>query len=79
MTKKDILLKLNDIFKKVFNNNLLNIDENSNHGNIEGWDSLIHIQLVIEIESSFGIKMTAEEIQQFDSIDELLKIIITKI
>lgn len=40
---------------------------------IEGWDSLGHLTLIMEIESHFGIKFETDQISKLNSVDEIEK------
>jgi acyl carrier protein len=69
MTKKIIA-----IFKKVFKTD--EIDENASQQNIALWDSLGHLNLVIELEDEFNVAFEPEEIvamKNLKTIEELLK------
>ena len=71
MTKDEVIKKIIPVFKEVFEDENLEINENSNSDNINGWDSLNHIYLVVAIEETFNLKFTAEEIQIWDNVGEM--------
>ena len=72
MDKQKALLILGPIFKEVFEENDLVINEESNIDNIPNWDSLSHIYLVVAIEDAFNKKFSAEEIQSWHSVKDIL-------
>tara|TARA_B100000579_G_C22211934_1_gene567754 strand:- start:309 stop:554 length:246 start_codon:yes stop_codon:yes gene_type:complete len=76
--KKEILEQLQPIFKKIFKNNNLKIDYKSSAKTIKNWDSLIQINLVVEIEKYFKIKFSVSELANVQNVGEFIEIIIKK-
>lgn len=56
MNKDEILLRLNSVFRDVFDDESLEIDEVTGPDEIDDWDSLAHISLIAAVESEFGIR-----------------------
>jgi acyl carrier protein len=75
MTSADILRVINDIFLDVFDFEELKIDENTSAKDVEGWDSLTHIRLMVAIERKFKVKFTNPEIETLGSVGDLVKLI----
>ncbi len=71
MEIKEILKEVNDIFVEVLEDEEVVVDEHSTADDVDEWDSLNHIQLVVEIEKSFGIQFTALEIKGFKNVGEM--------
>jgi acyl carrier protein len=65
--------QLNEIFRAVFDNPRIMINENTVAADIEEWDSLNHILLVVAIEKHFKIKFTTREIQQWKNAGEIME------
>tara|TARA_B100000900_G_C20596916_1_gene723818 strand:- start:598 stop:837 length:240 start_codon:yes stop_codon:yes gene_type:complete len=78
MTNEKIIKTLTPIFQDVFDNENLVINQSSSTENIDGWDSLNHIYLVVAIEKVFKIKFSAEEILNWDSVDQIISSILEK-
>jgi acyl carrier protein len=78
MNKEQTLNEVTDIFKDVLDNDdiLLNYDITAD--DVEDWDSLTHIQLVVAIEKHFKVRFTAQEIQSWKNVGEMLDNIIKK-
>jgi acyl carrier protein len=53
--------ELQDIFRRVFDDELV-ITDSTSAADVDGWDSIAHINLIIAIEKHFGVKFTANEI-----------------
>ncbi len=75
MNKDEVIEKLVPIFKEIFEDKNLKISMDSNSDNINGWDSLNHIYLVVAIEEKFKIKFLAEDIQSWDNVGDMAEYI----
>lgn len=64
--------KLNDIFCEVFDDDGINISPDMTANDIEGWDSLSHVNLILTIETRFGIVFSQKELLTFKSVGDLL-------
>jgi acyl carrier protein len=54
--------ELQEVFRRVFNDDELTIGDSTTAADIDGWDSMAHINLLIGIEKRFGIKFSGAEI-----------------
>jgi len=72
MEKSELLNKVQKIFVDVLDDKDLVITENSNSDDIDEWDSLNHIYLVVAIEKEFGVKFTALQIQSWENVGQML-------
>lgn len=79
MQKEEILKGVQDIFIDVFGDGDIVLSYNTTSDNIEGWDSLNNIVLILEIERKFNFKFKLEEIQSFKNIGEVCDNILIKI
>ena len=79
MERSEILEKLNGIFTDVLDNDDIKISETSTANDIEEWDSLTHIQLVVAIEKSFKVKFTTYEIQVWKNVGDMVNSIQAKL
>lgn len=79
MDKEEILKKVQDIFIDVLEDEDIELSYNTTSDDIEGWDSLNHIVLIVEIEKEFNFKFRLEEIQGFKNIGEMCNIILSDI
>lgn len=58
----DVPPALQDLFRRVFDDDDLSLDSATTAADIDGWDSMAHINLIIAIEKQFGITFSAAEI-----------------
>lgn len=75
MKKEDILKQLNDVFRDVFDDENLEITDETTAADIEDWDSLMHITLIAEIEDAFDMKFSMKEVLEMKNIGEMVQII----
>ena len=78
MGREEILAAINEIFIDTLDNDELVINESTNSDDIEEWDSLTHIQLVVAVEKQFKIRFTSKEIQNWANVGEMMNCIETK-
>ncbi len=78
MTKVDIMKKLNKVFREVFDDDSLKITEKTTAKDVDGWDSLMHITLIAEIEDAFRMKFTMKEVTGMKNVGEMAAIIETR-
>lgn len=79
MERQTIFEKLNKIFIDVLDLDEVELTDATNANDIEEWDSLSHIQLIVAIEKSFGIKFTSLEIMKWKNVGEMVNSIEEKI
>ena len=79
MTQEDILSKVQYIFRDVLDEENISLTSQTTANDIEEWDSLTHIQLVVAIEKSFKIKFTSKEILSWKNVGEMVETIHAKL
>lgn len=80
MERKDVFEKLNEIFVDVLDlDESPNLTDTTTADDIEDWDSLSNVQLVVAIEKQFGIKFTSYEISSWIDVGEMVDCILKKL
>jgi len=74
----EIIGILNEIFEDIIDEGPVYLLENSTSKDIEGWDSLTNIQIVVGIEKHFNIRFTSEEIISWNNVGEMIDCILNK-
>ncbi|CAM8380380.1 acyl carrier protein [Candidatus Methylopumilus planktonicus] len=74
----NIIEELVPIFRNVFDDDELIIDSSTTAIDVDGWDSLAHIRLIVAIEKHFGFQFSAAEIVEIDSVGEMADLILIK-
>lgn len=75
MTKVDIMKKLNRVFREVFDDDSLKITEKTSAKDVDGWDSLMHITLIAEVEDAFHVKFSMKEVTGMQNVGEMASLI----
>jgi acyl carrier protein len=78
MMKDDVLERLQGIFREVFDDSALEITRSTDASQIDGWDSFMHINLIVAIEETFVITFTTQEIGQFTCVGDVVDLLTTK-
>ena len=73
-----LIEKLTPVFRDVFDDDELVIKENTTAQDVEGWDSLAHIRLMVSIEKVFRLRFTAAEISKFKDVGAMAELILKK-
>jgi acyl carrier protein len=75
MTKDEILAGVSEIIRDVLDNPGLVITMETQANEVEDWDSVNHISIVVGIEQKFGIKFKTAEIEDLRNVGELVELI----
>jgi acyl carrier protein len=78
MKREEIILKLNQIFEDIIDRGPVSLSEKTTSKDVDGWDSLTKIQLVVAIEKDFNIKFTSEEILLWENVGSIIDSMLTK-
>lgn len=78
ITKEDIFNKITSLCREVFNNSQLILTLSSSAEEIDEWDSLSHIQLILEIEKTFKVRFSLGELQDLKNIESLVFLVDNK-
>jgi acyl carrier protein len=74
MDEAQIYAPLTEIFEAVFDEEITLTPELSAK-DVDGWDSLTHIRLILTIEKRFNIKFSSSEIGKLENVADLVKLI----
>ena len=72
MQRNELLKDVNSIFMDVLENDDLELKESTTANDVDDWDSLNHLQLIVAIEKRFNIRFSSKEIQSWKNVGELL-------
>jgi acyl carrier protein len=78
MERSEILKKVNDVFIDTLDNEDIVLTDETSAKDVDDWDSLNHIQLVVAIEKTFKIRFTSHEIQSWNNVGEMIDSILKK-
>lgn len=66
---------LQRLFREIFEDDTLAITPETSHADIEGWDSIAQVKLVLAVESELGIRFESTEISAIQSVGDLMRAI----
>ena len=78
MDKNKIQEKTEIIFKKVFDDDTLEITSTMTANDVDSWDSLSHMVLIVEIEKAFNIKFKLRELNKMKNVGDMIDLLALK-
>jgi acyl carrier protein len=75
MDEPQIYARLTEIFQDVFDEDSIAVTSELSAKDVDGWDSLTHIRLMLTVEKAFKIKISAPEIGKLENVGDLVKLI----
>ena len=78
MSRDEILNQITDIMRDVFDEDDLEVSEVTSAEDVEEWDSLSHVRLIVAIERKFGFKFKNSEIESLKNVGDLVNMVETK-
>ena len=78
MNKDEILKTINDIFIDTLDDETIVLNMETTANDVDEWDSLNHIQLIVAIEKHFKVRFTSHEIQSWKKVGEMVNSIDAK-
>lgn len=79
MSREEVFNKVQDIFRDVFDDDELMISDATNSDEIEDWDSLEHISLIVSMEKEFAMKFDIKEVNSLKDVGEMIDLIMRKL
>jgi len=75
MDEPQIYARLAEIFNDVFDEDVIAVTPELSAKDVDGWDSLTHIRLILTIEKAFKIKFSTSEIGKLEKVGDLVALI----
>ncbi|MDB5086950.1 MAG: acyl carrier protein [Mucilaginibacter sp.] len=79
MNRSEILKTVNEVFIDILDDESLVLTEETSANDVEDWDSLNHIQIVVAVEKQFKIRFTSQEILSWKTVGEMISSISSKL
>jgi acyl carrier protein len=67
------LLKIQEIFRDILDDETLQIDADFSRTDCPDWDSVAMLQIILALESEFGVRFSTEEVANMKSVGDILK------
>jgi acyl carrier protein len=75
LNREEVVERLNHLFRDIFDDDDISVTDATTAADIDGWDSLAHITLILGVEREFRIKMTAAEVGSLKNVGQMIDII----
>jgi len=79
MTREEVLNGIQDIFRDIFDEDDMVINNTTSSDDIDDWDSLNHINLVSAIEKEFKIKFALGELMTLKDVGDMIDLMMEKL
>lgn len=77
--RETIMRRTARVFRDIFDDDELEIGNATSAADIDDWDSLMHVTLVVALEKEFGIRLKASEIGALDNVGAMVDLISSKL
>lgn len=77
--RKEVMDKVIAIFRDVFDDDNLIVTDATNSDDIEDWDSLEHIALIVSMEKEFNLKFDIKEVNKLENVGQMVDLIVSKL
>ena len=67
----EVLERITRVFRDVFDDEQLVLTRGTSARDIEGWDSMTQVTLVVGVEKAFGVRFSGSEISNLETVGEL--------
>lgn len=78
MSRDEVYERLNEVFRDVFDDESITVNDATTSDDIEDWDSLEHINLIAAVEQEFGIKFNMGQVVTMKNVGEMADIILAQ-
>ena len=78
MTRDEVKDRLEKVFREVFDDESIVITDDTSANDIDAWDSLTHVELIVAVEEEFDMKLSAKEIVRLKNVGEFINLIHSK-
>ena len=79
MNREEVFVRLNEVFRDVFDDESITVTDATTADDIEDWDSLEHINLLAAVEQEFGMKFNMGQVVSMKNVGEMADIILAQI
>lgn len=76
MTREDVYKRVNKVFQEVFDDDSIEVHDETVAADIDAWDSFEHINLVVGIETEFGFKFPMGKVLKMKNVGEMVDIVL---
>ena len=75
MSREEIYERLNEVFRDVFDDDEITVEDDTTAADVDGWDSLMHITLMDAVEEEFDIRFDMKTVVKMKNVGEMVDVI----
>jgi len=79
MERKEIVERLTIIFREVFGDSSLILNDEMTTNDVEKWDSLTHMLMISTVEEKFGIRFKLKELNKLKMVGDIITVLVEKL
>ena len=79
MERNEIIEKITEIFREVFGDKNIVVNDEMTANDVENWDSLTHMLMITKVEEELGIKFKLKELNRLKKVGDLISIVESKL
>jgi acyl carrier protein len=79
MTDRDVWDRMLDIMRETFDDDTIEVTRDSTAEDVDGWDSLSHIELIVALEAAFGVQFRTGEIAGLRTVGDLADVVTNRV
>jgi acyl carrier protein len=76
--RKTLMTRLTGVFHEIFEDSAIVLREDTTAKDIEEWDSLMHINLVLAVEKEFGVRLHAAEVGGLANVGAMIDLLMAR-
>lgn len=76
MERSEVFERLNRVFCEVFDDDAITVTEETTAADVAGWDSLMHITLIAEVEEEFDMKFPMKSVVGMKNVGDMVDVIL---
>ena len=75
MSREEIFQTLNEVFRDVFDDESITVNDQTTAADVDGWDSHMHISLIDAVEEAFDIRFDMKTVVKMKNVGEMVDVI----
>jgi acyl carrier protein len=75
----EIYRRLESLFQDIIGDESIKLTPQTTAADVDGWDSVTHISLIVAIETQFHIKIRTDEIESLKNVGDMVQLIEQKV
>lgn len=72
MGNDEITRRLQNVFREVFDDDAITLNDTTTAADVDGWDSVANIRLMVSIEEEFRLRFDVGEFQEYRNVGDLM-------